>query len=141
MGNLAVRFCVVGLATLAGCPEVDLGDTPTDINLCNPEGGMDYFVTTIYPNYIKGDSPSDAKACTQNRGCHAEGDGQALSFKIQGNRDDTFNFKQAQQFIDCGDNSMSLLLLKPESGNTPHQGGDLFDPNSTEAMDFLGWFQ
>ena len=72
MGFLRFRAlgCVgaAGLALLgAGCPTVDLGDTPTDINLCNPAGGLDYFTAEIYPKFIR---PGDTNACTQNGGCH-----------------------------------------------------------------------
>ena len=42
--GIRLWFAACGLATLvfAGCPTVDLGDTPSDIGQCNPPGGEDY---------------------------------------------------------------------------------------------------
>ena len=139
--GMPLPFVVFGAGLLAGCPTVDLGDTPTDINLCNPAGGLDYFVSDIYPTFIKGDNPDDAKSCTQNMGCHSEGDGNALNFRIQARRDDNFNFRQAQVFLECGNEEMSLLLTKPLSGIEAHQGGNLFGAmTDPEVQAFLGWF-
>ena len=51
MGNhWAILACCVALC---GCPTVDLGDTPPDIGLCNPAGGIDYFTSTIEPEFLK----------------------------------------------------------------------------------------
>lgn len=140
----AARSSVVPLAgaaigLLAGCPTVDLGDTPTDINLCNPAGGIDYFTAEIYPKYLKGDDT--AVGCTQDKGCHNEGGGNALNFKIGARRDDAFNFRQAQVFLNCGTPEASLLLTKPLAGIEPHGGGDLYMATSdADVQAFLGWF-
>ena len=53
--------CVL-LAALAGCPTVDLGDTPTDIGLCNPPGGVEYFQERIWPEFVR---PGNANSCTK----------------------------------------------------------------------------
>jgi hypothetical protein len=129
------------LVIAAGCPTVDLGDTPDDINACNPSGGRDYFISDIYPTYIKGDDPGNPRSCTQNRGCHVDGDGNRPNFRIQNMRDDEFNFKQAQAFLECGAEETSRLLTKPLAGIEGHSGGDIFPSvNEAEVQTFLGWF-
>lgn len=130
---------VAGLFLLAGCPTVDLGDTPTDINLCNPPGGIDYFVAEVYPVFLKGDDT--ATGCTQGNGCHNEGGGNALNFRVGARRDDVFNCRQAQVFLNCGTPEMSSLLTKPLSGVDAHGGGDVYGSTSDAAVQaFLGWF-
>jgi hypothetical protein len=132
---------VLVLVLGAGCPTVDLGDTPDEINTCNPAGGRDYFVSDIYPTYVKGDDPGNPKSCTQNRGCHADGDGNRPNFRIQAQRDDDFNFRQAQQFLECGNEETSLLLTKPLAGIEGHGGMDIFQNISEpEVQTFLDWF-
>src|SRR5687767_11768255 len=121
MGNH--RCLWVGLLVLTGCPTVDLGDTPTDINLCNPEGGVEYFVAEIYPNFVR--PTNTTNGCTKVGGCHNEAGGNALNFKTQP-QDDTFNFRQAQQFLNCGTPEMSPLLTKPLRGIDTHGGQDIF---------------
>lgn len=131
---------LVSLATLvlAGCPTVDLGDTPTDIGLCNPAGGLDYFTDVIWPNVVR---PSNgATGCTRTGGCHNEAGGNGLSFKTQPAPDFPFNFRQAQLFLNCGTPSASLFLTKPLSGTEPHSGGDIFQPNDPAIQQFLDWF-
>jgi hypothetical protein len=124
--------------SLAGCPTVDLGDTPTDINLCNPPGGIEYFQNEIWPNYIR---PADtAKGCTKNGGCHNEAGGNALNFKTNP-VDFPFNFRQAQVFLNCGTPEMSPLLSKPLGGIDTHGGGDIYATTSDPGVQvFLGWF-
>ncbi len=138
MGNHAV-LAAVGLGLcLAGCPTVDLGDTPTDINLCNPAGGLEYFSTEIYPNFIR---PGDAtNGCTKTGGCHNEAGGNALNFRTSP-QDDAFNYRQAQVFLNCGTPEMSQLLTKPLAGVDTHGGGDIYTSTSdTEVQTFLQWF-
>src|ERR1043165_9789379 len=79
--GIRLWFAACGLATLvfAGCPTVDLGDTPSDIGQCNPPGGEDYFETMIWPNYLNANSP----ACTSAGGCHNEAGGNALNLRTQ----------------------------------------------------------
>ena len=138
MGNLRSVLAGLGLgASLAGCPTVDLGDTPTDINLCNPAGGIDYFKSDIYPKYIR---PGDANACTKAGGCHNEAGGNALNFKTNP-QDDAFNFRQAQVFLNCGTPEMSQLLTKPLAGVDTHGGGNIYmTMTDAEVQVFLGWF-
>ena len=127
------------LASLGGCPTVDLGDTPTDINLCNPPGGAEYFAATIYPTYLHADDT--ANGCARGAGCHNEGGGNALSLRIGARRDDAFNFRQAQVFLNCGTPAMSTLLTRPIDSSDPHGGGDLYSAGDAEVQAFLGWFQ
>src|SRR5688500_4431488 len=143
MGNrgMPLPFTALGAVLHAGCPTVDLGDTPTDINLCNPAGGQDYFVSDIYPNFIKGDTPGDSKSCTQNNRGHSEGNGPELTIRFQPRRDENFNFRQAQLFLNCVNEDMSLLPTKPLTGSDAHGDGNLSDGmNDAEVQTFLVWF-
>lgn len=132
-----------GLVLGAGCPTVDLGDTPTDIGLCNPSGGIDYFQTVIWPEVIR---PADAtKGCTRTGSCHNEAGGNALSFKTVPSPDFPFNYRQAQVFLNCGTPDASQLLTKPRAGQDPHGGGDIFvGGNAADDLaieNFLAWFE
>jgi len=136
MGNHSVLAALA--LCLAGCPTVDLGDTPTDINLCNPAGGIDYFTSDVYPKYIR---PTDGtNGCTKAGGCHNEAGGNALNFRTSP-QDDAFNFRQAQVFLNCGTPEMSQLLTKPLAGVDTHGGGNIYNStNDAEVQVFLGWF-
>jgi hypothetical protein len=128
-----------GLAVVlgAGCPTVDLGDTPTDINLCNPAGGIDYFTAEIYPKFVR---PGDVNACTKAGGCHNEAGGNALNYKTNP-QDDAFNFRQTQVFLNCGTPEMSQFLTKPLTGVETHGGGNIYPSlDAAEVQIFLDWF-
>ncbi len=134
------RLLLAALPLVAGCPTVDLGDTPTDIGLCNPAGGLDYFTTVIWPEFVR---PTDgAEGCTKTGSCHNEAGGNGLSFRTQPAPDFPFNFRQAQLFLNCGTPSSSLMLTKPLSGIDAHNGGDIFMPGADDAtiQKFLDWF-
>jgi hypothetical protein len=131
---------LLALPLLAGCPTVDLGDTPTDIGLCNPPGGIDHFTNVIWPEFVR---PTDAaKGCTRAGNCHNEAGGNGLSFRTSPAPDFAFNFRQAQLFLNCGTPSASLFLTKPRSMVEPHGGGDLLAPGTDDAtiQKFLDWF-
>jgi hypothetical protein len=136
MGNH--RSICVGLLVLTGCPTVDLGDTPTDINLCNPAGGADYFRDEIYPNFIR--AADAANGCTRAGGCHNEAGGNALNYKTQP-QDDAFNFRQTQVFLNCGAPEMSQFLTKPLTELEPHGGGNIYSMSDAQVQVFLGWFE
>jgi len=141
MGNHRSSCVLVGagLALLGGCPTVDLGDTPTDINLCNPAGGIDYFSSEIYPNFVR---PTDAaNGCTKSGGCHNEAGGNALNFKTNP-QDDVFNYRQAQVFLNCGTPEMSQFLTKPLAGVEAHGGGNIYGSmTDPQVQVFLDWFE
>ena len=122
---------------LAGCPTVDLGDTPSDIGKCNPAGGIDYFTDVIWPQYVR---PTDAsQGCTKTGQCHNEGGGNGLSFRTQP-VDDAFNYRQAQQFLNCGQPMSSEFLTRPLSGIDAHGGMDIYNPGDPQVQLFLDWF-
>ena len=123
---------------LAGCPTVDLGDTPSDIGLCNPTGGIEYFQDQIWPEFVVRTDP--AKACTKAGGCHNEAGGNALGFKTMP-IDYVFNYRQTQIYLNCGTPNASELFTKPVSGVDTHGGGDLFAPTDPAAQVFLDWFK
>ncbi len=140
MGHRAHALGFACLLTgLAGCPTVDLGDTPTDINLCNPPGGREYFDEMVWPEFVR---PSDtANGCTRSGGCHNEGGGTALNFRTNP-LDLAFNYRQAQVFLNCGTPGASDFLTKPLAGIEPHGGMDIFSSESDPAVQvFLGWFE
>lgn len=135
MGRCLCTFSAV--LALAGCPTVDLGDTPTDIGLCNPAGGIEYFEAAIWPEFVRhGDA---TRGCTRAGGCHAEGGGNALGFRTSP-IDVGFNYRQAQVFLNCGTAAASPLLTKPMGGIDPHGGGDIFPRGDAAEATFLGWF-
>jgi hypothetical protein len=126
-----------GLAlALTGCPTVDLGDTPTEIGLCNPAGGLAYFQDQVWPNYVVRTPPAMSCATV---GCHIAG-GNGLDFPAQ--VDYPAAYKRAQIYLNCGTPAASLFLTKPLAGVEPHSGGDLFSGLNDPAVQiFLDWFK
>jgi hypothetical protein len=130
-------FVAASVLALAGCPTVDLGDTPPDIGQCTPAKGMDYFVNDIWPMYLH---PSGAKDCGQSAGCHAMAHGLAL--QTTDPIDYVANYRVTQQYLNCGTPTASQLLTKPLAGIDGHGGGDLFaDLNDPAVVVFLNWFK
>jgi hypothetical protein len=128
---------LAGLGALAGCPTVDLGDTPTEIGLCNPAGGLQYFQDQIWPNYVVRTNP--AKSCTVVGTCHVAG-GNGLDFPAQ--LDYPASYKRTQIYLNCGTPAASLFLTKPLAGIDAHSGGDIFPDMSDPAVQiFLAWFK
>jgi hypothetical protein len=126
----------VGLTFLAGCPTVDLGDTPTEIGLCNPAGGVQYFQDKIWPQFIVRTDPNTS--CIKN-GCHVAG-GNGLDFPMP--VDYSAAYKRTQIYLNCGTPEASLLLTKPLAGIDPHGGDDIFPNMSDPAVQiFLAWFK
>ena len=141
MGNhrSSTVLWILALGVLAGCPTVDLGDTPSDIGLCNPAGGLPYFKAQIWPNFVR--PANTTTGCTKTGGgCHAEAGGNALSFKTMP-QDDTFNYRQTQIYLNCGTPMSSELLTKPLAGIDPHGGADIFPPGDPAVQIFLDWFK
>jgi len=126
----------LGLALLAGCPTVDLGDTPTEIGLCNPAGGLAYFQDQIWPKYVV---RSDPKTQCNQANCHIAG-GNGLDFPDP--VDYATAYKRVQIYLNCGTPSASSFLTKPLAGIDAHSGGDIFSGLSDPAVQvFLDWFQ
>lgn len=137
MGTRGLFATTVLGGLLAGCPTVDLGDTPTDIGLCNPVKGLDYFETMIWPEFIK---PMDTtRGCTKAGACHNEAGGNALNFRTQP-VDFPFNFRQTQIYLNCGQPDLSALLTRPLAGVDAHGGGDLIQPGDPSVEIFRAWF-
>jgi len=134
-GIAAIAACL-GVTFLAGCPTVDLGDTPTEIGLCNPAGGVQYFQDQIWPKYVvrKMDNTSCATA-----NCHVAG-GNGLDFPMP--VDYPTAYKRTQIYLNCGNPEASQFLTKPLGGIDPHSGGDIFaDMNDPAVQIFLAWFK
>ncbi|MDB4956440.1 MAG: hypothetical protein JWO36_4009 [Myxococcales bacterium] len=131
-------FAACCVLTLAGCPTVDLGDTPPDIGLCNPKRGIDYFQSDVWPKYL---APTDmTKSCTRLSSCH--GNGGTPSWSTQTPINYPANYRIAQGYLNCGNPMASYLLTKPLAGQDGHQGGDIFpDLNDPAVQTFLMWFQ
>lgn len=134
--GLAGPAGLAGLVFLAGCPTVDLGDTPTEIGLCNPAGGVQYFQDQIWPKFIVRDGGTTSCA-TAN--CHiAGGNGLDLPMPV----DYPVAYKRTQIYLNCGTPDASQLLTKPLGGIDPHGGGDIFpDANDAAVQIFLAWFK
>jgi hypothetical protein len=121
---------------LAGCPTVDLGDTPTDIGVCNPAGGLQYFQDQIYPNYMVRDNGNTS---CRRAGCHVAG-GNGLDYPAQ--VDFAADYRRTQVQLNCGSPEASPFLIKPLAGIEPHGGGDIFRSLDDDAVKiFLDWFQ
>jgi hypothetical protein len=126
----------LGLLGLAGCPTVDLGDVPTEIGLCNPSGGLQYFQDQIWPNYVVRSNPTTSCATV---GCHISG-GNGLDFPAQ--VDYAAAYRRTQVYLNCGSPDASAFLTKPLAGIDPHGGGDIFPNEADPAVQiFLAWFQ
>jgi hypothetical protein len=121
---------------LTGCPVVDLGDTPTEVGLCNPMGGVAYFQDQIWPNYVQ--RPVADQTCAR-ASCHIAG-GNGLEFPNP--IDYPAAYRRVQAYLNCGNPESSLFLTKPLAGVEPHGGGDIFPNASDPAVTiFLDWFK
>ena len=126
--------CALLSGLLAGCPTVDLGDTPTEIGLCNPTGGEQYFQDQIWPKFVNNPTMSCAQAA-----CHVAG-GNGLDFPMP--VDYPTAYRRTQIYLNCGTPEASPLLTKPLAGLDPHGGGDIFPNDSDPAVQvFLAWFK
>jgi hypothetical protein len=125
-----VRRRVVVFVFLAGCPTVDLGDTPVQPPLCRPNlqkfrepGGI--WDTAVAP-------ASEAASCVSRGGCHAQATGRSALRLIVRPRDQmtdsdwSTNLDVVARFLNCSTPSDSLFITKPLSGLDPHLGGDLW---------------
>jgi hypothetical protein len=121
---------------MTGCPTVDLGDTPTEIGLCNPPGGVQYFQDQIWPKYVvRGQADMGCAKVT----CHVAG-GNGLDFPMP--VDYPSAYKRVQIYLNCGSPAASLFLTKPLGGIDPHLGGDIFASTADPAVQvFLDWFK
>ena len=144
MGNHRSWTAAWGASCLAlslaatGCPTVDLGDTPEDIGLCNPRGGLPYFQDVIWPMYVR---PSNAaNGCTKTGGCHIFGDGNLLGYKVSP-VDFPANYRATLVHLECGTPMMSKFLTKPLAGIDGHGGMDIFQAGAPEIQVFLDWFK
>jgi hypothetical protein len=125
---------------LAGCPTVELGDTPADIGVCAPVGGKAYFDATIWPQYLAIPAPLDPTHTCLDKGCHGNGSvSGGLGFDTA-QPTSSSNYRIAQQELDCSVPSASRMLLKPLAGVLGHEGGDLFRMTDPEYQTFLDWF-
>ena len=134
--TVAPTLAWLGLTLLAGCPTVDLGDTPTEVGLCNPAGGVAYFQAQIWPKVIVRTDPNTSCA---RAGCHvAGGNGLDLPDPV----DYPTAYRRVQIYLNCGTPAASPFLTKPLAGIDPHGGGDLFASDADPAVQvFLAWFQ
>jgi len=134
-GKAGIAACLA-LTFLAGCPTVDLGDTPTEIGLCNPAGGVQYFQDQIWPKYVVRNM-NNTSCNTSN--CHVAG-GNGLDFPMP--VDYATAYKRTQIYLNCGTPEASQFLTKPLGGIDPHGGGDIFpDMNDPAVPIFLSWFK
>jgi hypothetical protein len=130
-------FCAAGVALVAGCPTVDLGENPPDPGTCRPDPA--YYRDILWPEYL---APADtALSCVDAAGCHARDDGRSALRLVTDPVDHGANYQVVIRFLNCGAPESSSLLTKPQSGVDPHGGGDLFGPGSDPTITFMQWFQ
>jgi hypothetical protein len=136
MAALTALACF-GLALLAGCPTVDLGDQPPEPRQCLPD--MQYYHDHIWPEYL---APTDAsKSCVANSGCHQAANGRSALRLETDPVDDVRNYQEVTRFLNCGMPDVSQLLSKPLKGGDLHGGGDVFASTSDPQVQvFLKWF-
>jgi hypothetical protein len=129
---------LLALLPLAGCPTVDLGDTPPDIGQCRPD--RQYYIDVIWPRYLAPAAP--ARSCVAASGCHEAQTGRsALRLSTAAPVDHDRNYQVVTRFLNCSTPTASELLTKPLAGIEAHQGGDLFPSAADPAViDFEGWF-
>jgi hypothetical protein len=122
---------------LAGCPTVDLGETPPDPSTCNAD--FVYYEQVIWPEYLA--PPTASESCVGETACHRIEDGRsALRLETTDPIDHEANFTVVLRFVNCGSPDQSSLLTKPVSAVDPHGGGDLFPQSGPQVDVFLGWF-
>lgn len=135
-----ISLCLLSAAAalcLAGCPTVDLGDTPPDPGQCRPDRA--YFDEVIWPQFIAPDNPE--LSCVDAVGCHRSNDGRS-GFRVNVSGDDlTANYDSVVFFLNCNDPVASRLLTKPMSGVQEHAGGNLFALDDPAVEIFLQWFE
>jgi hypothetical protein len=132
-----VAWIVPLVALAAGCPTVDLGDTPSDIGTCYPNKGEPYFETVIWPSYIN----NTKRSCVTGN-CHEENStgGGALHFTTMP-PNLVENYRRAQFELKCQFPEAGFLYAKP-CGIEPHKGTQIFTcPTDQEAQLFLAWFK
>lgn len=131
-------LCALGAVLSAGCPTVDLGETPPDIGQCRPD--RQYFEDVIWPEVL---APADpARSCVDAAGCHEASDGRsALRLDGVDPIDQASNYDVVTRFLSCSTPSASPLLTKPLAGVEGHGGGDIFVGSDDPAVvAFEAWF-
>lgn len=128
------------LSLLAGCPSVDLGNTPPPVGNCTPD--RDYFRDVIWPEYL---APSDpARSCVAAGMCHNADNSPRSGLHLEpditiaGNLDD--NYRAATSFLQCGFPMGSELLTKPSADAPDHGGGVIFAADDPVVSVFESWF-
>jgi hypothetical protein len=125
------------LLALAGCPTVDLGDTPVQPPLCRPSLTEFSKPGGIWDVAI--DPPDPSKSCVAMEGCHAQATGRSALRLIAKPRpemtdaDFAVDLDVVARFLDCATPSSSAFVTKPEAGTDPHLGGDLWTCDSTSC--------
>jgi len=133
---LRTALTVAGLSGLAGCPTVDLGDTPADIGSCRPDRA--YFESTIWPMYINNASQS----CVGASGCHDESNSprSALHLRTAPPIDFDANYKAITLHLNCADPESSEAVSYPLQF-LPHPVMVFPNVNAPEIQNvFLPWF-
>ncbi|HUS63730.1 MAG TPA: hypothetical protein VMZ28_04265 [Kofleriaceae bacterium] len=123
----------------AGCPTVDLGETPVSPGSCRPDPG--YYRDVMWPEFF--DPPDSSRSCVAEPGCHRQEDGRSAMRLVEPDSDSDHmrNYDVVTRFLDCGAPESSTALTKPLSDVDPHGGGDLFDRGSEPEDAFLMWFE
>ena len=119
------------LLIMAGCPTIDLGETPVQPPLCRPDLKKFRDPGGIWETAI---SPSDeAKSCVARGGCHAQATGRsALRLIVPPTTDSDWstNLDVVARFLNCSTPSDSPFITKPRAGVDAHLGGDLWQCDS-----------
>ena len=118
------------LLALAGCPTVDVGDTPVAPPLCRPSLQTFREPGGIWDTAI---APADtSRSCVSMDGCHSQATGRSgLRLIVRAREAFTeaewaLNLDVVARYLNCSTPSSSAFITKPEAGTDPHLGGDLW---------------
>lgn len=121
---------LVLLLVLAGCPTVDVGDSPVTPGACRPDPGRFREPGGIWDVAI---APADSsKSCLGEAGCHAQATGRSALRLIAKARDQLTdgewrqNYDVVTRFLNCSTPDASPFITKPRADVDPHGGGDLW---------------
>jgi hypothetical protein len=118
------------LTLLAGCPTIDVGDTPVEPPKCRPSTDTFQKAGGIWDVAI--DPADQTKSCIAQNGCHSQATGRSALRLVTKPRamltaaDWQTNYDVVTNFLNCSTPKESPFVTKPLAGVDPHLGGDLW---------------
>jgi hypothetical protein len=125
------------LGFLAGCPTIDVGDTPVEPPQCKPDSQKFQDPGGIWDVAI--DPADQTKSCISQNGCHSQATGRSALRLVAKPRAQLSaaewqtNYEVVTNFLNCSTPKESPFITKPLAGVDPHLGGDLWTCDSTSC--------